>query len=411
MATLELRVAERTEELRRTEERYSSLFKVSNITFAEQDFSDLEPAFEGLRLQGVSDLGGHMRTHPEVRDRLFDLVRVIRVNEALATMLGFEPHRLQSELAAAIFKPGEDLILRQIEMAFEHRAHLDGQTTLLAADGRLIPVHYTVNRLKDGLQISSYFDLSEQQRIADLRTAAQAELARANRVATVGAVSASIVHELNQPIASMVIDTGMGLRCLEGPAPDLILAQKILKRVARNADRIAGIVQRTRDAIIASPDVSQSVSLKSLIIETTDLIGLELRAAGIQLKIEVGEDELSVLADPIGLQQVVFNLLANAADALREWGGPRVITISLERQDNDGRFSVSDTGPGIHPEHLAQLFQSFFTTKESGIGMGLQICRTTVEALGGEMRATNAAQGGAVFECSIPLHLAPQESV
>jgi C4-dicarboxylate-specific signal transduction histidine kinase len=137
----------------------------------------------------------------------------------------------------------------------------------------------------------------------------------------------------------------------------LILAQKILKRVARNADRIAGIVQRTRDAIIASPDVSQSVSLKSLIIETTDLIGLELRAAGIQLKIEVGEDELSVLADPIGLQQVVFNLLANAADALREWGGPRVITISLEGKITMGGLASRTPGQAS----ILNIWHSFFS--------------------------------------------------
>lgn len=405
MTTLELRVEERTEELRRTEERYSSLFEVSNITFAEQDFSDLEPIFDTLRLEGVSDLGAHMLSNPGLHAQLSSLVRVVRVNEALASMLGLDHMRPQSTFGVDYFDPGEDLGLRQLEMAFDRRAHLEGRTTLVSTDGRHIPVHYTVNRLQDGLQISSYFDLSEQERIADLRTAAQAELARANRVATVGAVSASIAHEVNQPIASLVIDAQMGLRCMESPTPDLALAKRILERVARNADRISGIVQRTRDAIMASPRVLQSVSLNGLIAGTRELVALELRAAGIHLQVEAGDEELSVLADPVELQQVIINLVTNAADALREWQGPRIITISIHRQGQAGRIRVSDTGPGIHIDHLAQLFQPFFTTKVSGIGMGLQICRNTIEALDGDMTAANTPRGGAMFECSIPLLL------
>lgn len=263
-----------------------------------------------------------------------------------------------------------------------------------------------MNRLPGDLHIVSYLDLTKQARIEELRAAAQDELARANRIATVGAFSASIAHELNQPIASMVIDAQTGLRWLQREQPDAQAAERALGRLSRTAQRVAGIVKRTRDNIVASSRQAESIDLNGLLIETAELLDRDMQRAGVTLTLSCEPSLPIIQGDPIELQQVLVNLASNAADATQEGGGERRVEVSIRRLAADICVEVTDSGPGIAEENLSRLFDPFFTTKASGIGMGLQICRTAVEAHGGKIFAGNRIEGGAIFSFTLPI--APQ---
>jgi PAS domain S-box-containing protein len=407
---LEAKVEERTAELLRTEARYASLFDVSNMTFAEMDFSEAGRALDALKSEGIENLRSYFGERPEEMARVLGLIRTVRVNEALARLMGYESvAELVANPPAQNAEEGTEVLIRQLEMHYYDVDHIDGRTVLLGKDGRRIPVYYTVNRLPGGLHLSSHLNLTEQERIEGLRQGAQAELARANRVATVGAYSASIAHELNQPITSVLMDVQTGLRWLTRDEPDLEAIGKVLARIDKTAQRVANIVQRTRDNIVAGRRQVEAIDLRRMAAETSELLDHDLRRAKAELVI-VCEDNLPLAkADAVDLQQVLVNLITNAADAMRGWQGQRRIRLEISAATERLLVSVSDTGPGIPDEYLEKLFDPFFTTKKNGIGMGLQICRSAIEAMGGDLRAANRGEGGAVFSFDLPFAVVEEE--
>jgi C4-dicarboxylate-specific signal transduction histidine kinase len=404
--TLEQRVEERTTELMRTERRYAGLFHVSNMTFSEMDFRAVEATLDEIKSRGVTDLRAYMTAHPQEFADALSAVRTTRVNEALARMLGYES--VSEFLAGPTTQnsdDGREVLLRQMEMYFYGVDHIDGRTVLAGKGGRRIPVYFTVTRLPDGLHLSSHVDLSDQERIEGMRQAAQAELARANRVATVGAFSASIAHELNQPVASMLMDAQTGLRLVARESPDMEALGRILTRVVKTAQRVAAIVQRTRENIVAGRRAVSAIDLCRLASDTRDLLDQDLKRADVELEIVCEEAVPVIRGDPVELQQVFVNLVNNAVDAMRDQPDARRITIAIETEAAAVRVRVTDTGPGIPDEHIEKLFEPFFTTKATGIGMGLQICRTAVEAMGGQLTVANRMGGGANFSFDLPLAL------
>jgi PAS domain S-box-containing protein len=401
--TLEQRVEQRTADLIKTEARYAGLFEVSNMTFAEMDFSATEPLIDQLRNDGVTDLGAYFSEHPDEFAHILSLIRTTRVNEALARLMGYENvAELVANPPAQNADDGPAVLLRQLEMYLNGINHIDGRTVLIGKNGVEIPVYYMVNRLNDGLHLSSHINLTEQERIAEMREAAQEELARANRIATVGAFSASIAHELNQPIASMVMDAQTGLRYIQRDVPDLGAAERILQRLTRTVQRVSNIVRNTRDAIQSGQREMAQINLRDMIEETAELLERELRRADVSFRVEGSKAPPSVTGDPVQVQQVLVNLMTNAAEAMRETEGPRSITITVATAEEQVEVTVADSGPGIPEENLERLFQPFFTTKAEGVGMGLQICRTAIEGMGGQLNVRNLESGGAAFTFTLP---------
>ena len=174
-----------------------------------------------------------------------------------------------------------------------------------------------------------------------------------------------------------------------------------LERLARTAQRVADIVHRTRENIVVGRRVARTLDLARLIRQTRDLLEDDLRRSDITLRVDCPASDLDVRGDPVELQQVLVNLINNAADAMREQAERRIVTVSASRADETVTVTVSDTGPGIAEEHYEKLFQPFFTTKATGIGMGLQICRAAIEAAGGTLVAENGPSGGARFSFTL----------
>lgn len=404
---LQVRVAQKTADLIRTEARYASLFSVSRIAFAEQEMADAASILHALRQKGVTDLAAYMAEHPDVLRQCVTAVRTVSVNEACMRMLGFND--VKGAVDRPVERTAEDIetvLLRQFEMIFYDLENVEGRVVLIGEGGRRVPVFYSVIRLADERQLSSLVDVSSQERIEEMRRAAQEELARASRVATVGAFSSSIAHELNQPIASLSMDAETGLRFLERAQPDVQAAIRILTRVNNTTSRIAAIVKNTHDLITSGQQDLQPIDLHRLVTATCELLERDLRTVGIRLSIECADEVPRVMGNEVDLQQVVINLINNARDAMAGIAGDtasdRDIAVSLRADGAFAALSVADRGTGISEDDLDRLFLPFFTTKQGGIGLGLQICLSTIQRLGGDMKAANRPGGGAVFSFRLP---------
>lgn len=402
--TLQERVEKQTADLVRTETRYSSLFSVSKIAFAEQEMVDAAQILNGLKRDGVTDLAVYMADHPEMLAQCIAAVRTVSVNEACMRMLGFDD--VDGAVDRPVDRTAEDIetvLLRQFEMIFYGLENVEGRVVLIGEGGRRVPVFYSVTRLADERQLSSLVDISSQERIEEMRQAAQEELARANRVATVGAFSASIAHELNQPISSVSMDSNTGLRLLRRDPPDVDAAIRVLERVSTTTQRIATIVKHTHDQITSGQQELRRIDLGQLASKTCDLLARDLRSVGIHLRLECDDMIPPVMGNFVDLQQVVINLINNARDSMAGMIMDREIVVGLQVGEGVVELSVSDRGTGIKDEDLSRLFQPFFTTKEGGIGLGLQICMSTIHRMGGDMKAANRPDHGAVFSFQLPV--------
>lgn len=403
---LQERVARQTAELARTEARYSSLFSVSKIAFAEQEMADAAVILHGLKQQGVTDLAEFMEAHPDVLRECVAAVRTVSVNEACMRMLGFDD--VDGAVDRPVDRTAEDIetvLLRQFEMIFYGLENVEGRVILIGAGGVRVPVFYSVTRLADERQLSSLVDISSQERIEEMRRSVQEELARANRVATVGAFSASIAHELNQPIASATIDATTGLRLLRREPPDVAAAIRVLERVSTTTQRIATIVKHTHDQITSGHHELAGIDLGEVATRTCDLLVRDMRDLGITLRHECGAEVPKVMGNFVNLQQVLINLINNARDSMVGVVDGKEIVIGVRAVGEEVELSVSDLGTGIRGIEIERLFEPFFTTKEGGIGLGLQICVSTIQQLGGTMNAANRPERGAVFSFRLPAAL------
>ncbi|WP_426426263.1 trifunctional serine/threonine-protein kinase/ATP-binding protein/sensor histidine kinase [Bradyrhizobium genosp. A] len=231
----------------------------------------------------------------------------------------------------------------------------------------------------------------------------QMELEHANRVATMGHISASIAHEVNQPIAATVTNAQAGLRFLGPEAVDLNEVRQILDDIVRDGQRAGEVIGRIRDLSKRAPPRRDRLELNSLIQEVNELTWGEASNNGISVQTELADGLPIVQGDRVQLQQVILNLIINAIQAMSSVDdGPRELLIRTETVESGVLAMVRDSGPGLAPEALEQVFESFYTTKPSGMGLGLSICRSIIEAHGGRLWASANEPKGAVFQFTLP---------
>jgi C4-dicarboxylate-specific signal transduction histidine kinase len=283
----------------------------------------------------------------------------------------------------------------------------------LRKDGSRVPVLIGAASLEtDGNQgVAFVLELTERRRAeSEARESerryreTQMELAHANRVATMGQLTASIAHEVNQPIAATKVNAQAALRWLNRDVPDLEEARQLLARIANDGDRAGNVVSRIRNLVNKAPPRMEPLNLNEAISEVIELTRGEATKNGVSIRTEFAEGLPAVKADRTQLQQVILNLILNAIQAMGESGmALRELQIGTEANWPDNVLvSVRDSGPGIRPEGLDQLFDPFYTTKPAGMGMGLAICRSIVEGHGGRIWATANIPRGAAFHFTLP---------
>jgi C4-dicarboxylate-specific signal transduction histidine kinase len=233
---------------------------------------------------------------------------------------------------------------------------------------------------------------------------AQGNLADISRITTLSELTAAIAHEVNQPIAAIVTNAGACQRWLGLEAPDLEKARVAAGRIVRDAVRAAEIITRIRQMLRRENSERHEVDINEVIRESAGLLGGEAERYEITMRINLAPDLPGVAGDSIQLQQVVVNLMLNAFDAMKEMKRTRELTIHTTAQQNDRVLvAVCDTGSGVVPSHASTLFDPFVTTKPHGIGMGLSISRSIVEAHEGRLWTTPNTPRGAIFFFELPV--------
>jgi signal transduction histidine kinase len=239
------------------------------------------------------------------------------------------------------------------------------------------------------------------------RERAQAELAHVNRVTTMGQLTASIAHEINQPVAAIVTHADAALRWLDAQPPDLVEARAALRAIIVDGNRAGNVIRRIRTLIIKKvPTRNDRLDINETIVEVIALTRSEVLRNGVSLQTLLAKDLPLIQGDKVQLQQVMLNLIVNAVQSMSAASGrSRELLIGSRRDASTGVLvTVRDSGPGLNPESFDRVFDAFYTTKPGGMGMGLSICRAIVEAHGGQMSAAANAPQGAIFQFTLPAH-------
>jgi C4-dicarboxylate-specific signal transduction histidine kinase len=243
----------------------------------------------------------------------------------------------------------------------------------------------------------------ERKSAEEARREARAELARVSRVTTMGELTASLAHEVNQPIAAALTNANTCLRWLTRDHPDLEEAREAASRIVQDATRAAGIISRVRLLFKKSTPQWDLVDVNEAIREMIALLHGEAARYNITVRMELAADLPWTTGDRVQLQQVLMNLVANSIDAMKEVDGARELAVKSQRTEKEEVLvSVTDTGIGLPPQQADQIFNAFFTTKPHGTGMGLRISRSIVESHGGQLWATDNSPRGTSFWFSLP---------
>jgi len=252
-------------------------------------------------------------------------------------------------------------------------------------------------------------DLTDHMLASEALRQAEAALARVNRVTTLGVLAASIAHEVNQPLGAITTSAAACTRWLAAQPPDMEKARSALQRIVADGRRAGQVVDRIRALVNRQAPRRNRVDLNEAIVEVIALTRDEMRRNAIALETSLAPDLPPIQGDRVQLQQVVLNLIVNAVEAMKGCGAlRRELAIGSVRDGADAvTVEVRDSGPGIDAGHVDRLFEAFYTTKEEGIGMGLSISRSIIEAHGGQLSVTPNAPHGAIFRFSLPALQAP----
>jgi signal transduction histidine kinase len=243
-------------------------------------------------------------------------------------------------------------------------------------------------------------ELADQER----NNAMQAELARVARLTTMGQMAASIAHEVNQPLAGIVNNANAGLRWLNRQPPNVDEVEAALRRIVSDGERSGGIIASIRAMLKKGDRKKVELDLNELISDVMRLTQGQFQRYGVSVRSELARDLPSVWGDRVQLEQVILNLLMNAAEAtLPSSDQERVVRVRSEKDDGHGALiTVEDSGTGVDPANVERIFEAFFTTKVEGTGMGLSICRSIVESHGGRITVAKAIPHGSAFRVFLP---------
>ncbi len=331
-------------------------------------------------------------------------------SEQLYRIYEFEPdvHITFEKIATRYHPDDKAIIAGVIEQARRGVMDFDYTHRLLMPNGSIKHIHVVSHGSygKDG-QLE-YFggaqDITQRNLADEALNKARTELAHMARVTSLGALTASIAHEVNQPLFGITTNAGTCLRMLTADFPDLDGARETVRRTIRDANRAAEIISRLRALFSKKETLTETVNLNEASREIISLLMNELKNSRVILKLELADHLPTVDGDRIQLQQVLLNLIRNAADAMCNVDDrARHLVMRTARADPDGVLvAIQDSGPGIDPANLERVFDAFFTTKTDGLGIGLSVSRTIVETHGGKLWATTAVPQGAIFQFTLP---------
>jgi PAS domain S-box-containing protein len=341
---------------------------------------------------------------------LWDLEgRIVEANDAFLRMVGYHREDLASgRICWTALTPPEWLerdreLVRQLKTIGSLQPF---EKEYFRKDGSRVPVLIGAATFEEGGNqgVAFVLDLTERKRAQEALRELESDLAHINRVSIMGELAGTLAHEITQPIAAARNNARAALNFLNKRPPDLGEVKEALSCVVADADRAGEIVDRIRDHIKKAPPRKERFDINRAINDVIDLARSAITKNGVSVQTRLTEGALPVHGDRVQVQQVLLNLILNAAEAIGSVEPTeRALLISTEKNHANGVIvAVSDSGPGIHPQHLERVFEAFYTTKSSGVGMGLSICRSIIDAHGGRLWAEANEPRGAVFQFTLP---------
>ena len=275
-------------------------------------------------------------------------------------------------------------------------------------DGTVFPVEIRVGKFQQGEQwfrLSLARDITGRKQAENALQLAQAELAHMSRLTTMGELAASIAHEVRQPLTGLVGSGNACLRYLDADPRDIVSARRAVERMISDAFRASEVIDRIRAMAKKSPERRDRLSINDIVSETIALVSMDLQRSAVSLNTELSDNLPPIVGDQVQLQQVILNLIMNAKDAMTAVPkGSRELSISTERVAPDTVVvAVRDSGPPIDSAKIDEMFEAFYSTKPKGMGLGLTISRSIIEAHHGRLWAVPNQPRGAIFQFTLPV--------
>jgi two-component system sensor kinase FixL len=390
---LELRVQQRTAQLARANEQLQA--EILERRHAEdvlrKQASLLELAHDAIVVRGMDD------------------DRITYWNSGAEETYGWLREEALGQVAQELMHSVYPSKLEDLKEEVVREGRWEGEVTQTRRDGRQIVVasRWALQRDEHGKPVAMMHinsDITQRKRADEALQATQAQLAHMARVTTMGELAASIAHEVNQPLTAVVANGNACLRWLAGEEPNLDEAREAVVRIVSEGKRAAEVIQRIRSLLKKSPPQISQLDVNEVVREVLVLTNHEILKKRVSARVELAPGLPAISGDRVQLQQVILNLVMNAVEASAQAGeNSHELVVKSEKSGTDQvTVAVTDTGMGIDPDKLDKLFHPFFTTKPNGMGMGLPISRSIIEAHGGRLWAVRNEGSGSTFKFSVP---------
>jgi C4-dicarboxylate-specific signal transduction histidine kinase len=403
--------AQRTQDmLADNERRYRQLFEYAPVALAQTSAGRRVAMVKQLHDQGITDLRAYFDQNPDALHRIMGGSTIENVNRRMVEMFGArDASELLGTTTRWLWRRSPEMFLRGLESRLRGELIFQGEMEVETLDGRIINVVFTLARPEIltvlGVNFVGFVDVTNQVRATAMLQKLQADFAHAARVSMLGELTASIAHEINQPLAAIIVAGEAAQRWLNRAKPDIAKAGQSLQRIVNAATRSGDIISRIRSMAMGQAPQYTQISLNEVIGEAIKFLDHQIKLSNVDVSLDLTPTLPLLDGDQVQLQQVAVNLIMNAIQAMDRANIRRpAIAIRTAGGENDTiRCSFEDSGNGVEAQHFERLFNSFFTTKDSGMGMGLPVSRAIVEAHGGKLTADNkSVLGGARFVVMLP---------
>ncbi|MEJ0051884.1 MAG: ATP-binding protein [Methylovirgula sp.] len=392
-----------------TERRHQNFFHFLPVPLLRLDGSKAVEIVNRFKKQGIGDFRQHLKDHPDVLIDIMEGQQIVEVNQrAVEVLRGRSVEEFQGSIKR-YWMESLDAYREVVFARYEGKRGYEALLKLVAHDGTLLDVLFFAAFAPvtgaENVSLVGLIDVTDRVKAQEMLAHVQAEMAHAARVSVLGELTASIAHEVNQPLTAIATNTEASLLWLGHSPPNLDEIRDLSNRTAAEVQRAADIINRIRSMALRASPQYKSVNVNHIVEEAMLFLRHELQRNEVVSSLRLGDDLPSLRGDPVQLQQVIVNLAVNAMQAMvQSERRPREILVTTSVAEDDYvRLDVADNGVGISENIFARLFESFFTTKANGMGIGLPICRSIIEAHGGEIRAANkAGNAGACFTVLLP---------
>lgn len=400
------------DELIKNEERYRRLFQRMPIALWRVDPRGVKSLLGDARDAGVTDLVAHFNRHPELFELAMDSITIAEVNDLTVQLFGGTSSVDFIRPIRSYWKARPDTLRRVIGARYRGLPQYTEETQVCGIDGRVVDVVMSMAFPPpddiDGDCLVGMIDITNRRQAEVQLRELQDEFARAARISMLSELTASIAHELRQPLAAITTHGDAAMRWLAATPPVVDRAVKGLEGMVKAADRASAIIQRIHRMAINEAAQCTSVDINAAIADIAIFVKHDLQSRQVELVLNLEDGLPAVFGDEVQLQQVMHNLVRNSAQAIADGQCPlRCITVSTARRGDHIEIVVEDTGPGIPPEQIDRLFTAFETTKAGGMGIGLTLCRSIVISHGGTIEPDVSVCDGARFRITLPVQVDP----